>query len=120
MRKRWVVVALVSMAAIALLATSSSAISRWGDIGGGLSYDALQIDGGRGSCTISGIIKNNTRTLLDGVYIKIYAWDNFDRLEWSHILFIKAIEAGGEWRFAERIYDCDERNPYKLTFQVTK
>lgn len=118
--KKLVVVALVAMAGIALLATSSSAISRWGDIGGGFSYDRLDIRGGGGECVISGIIKNGTGELQDGVFIKIYAWDKFDRLEWSKVLFIKAIAAGGEWEFAETISDCDEKNPYRMTFKVTK
>lgn len=114
--KKWLFVLLV----LSTTASSAHAISRWGDIGEGLKYDALQIDGGRGYCIISGIVKNENREMLDGVWINIYAWDKFDQLEWSHILFIKAIEAGGEWRFSERISDCDETNPYKLTFRVTK
>lgn len=39
---------LIIIAALLSIATTVNAISRWGNIGSGFSYDALQIDGGRG------------------------------------------------------------------------
>lgn len=112
---------LAMCAVIALsIASPAMAISMWGKISEDLEYDNLSITKGQGYCTISGKVKNKKREIRDGVFIKIYAYNNQDTMLWSHLLFIKTLPASGEASFSERIYDCTEKDPYKMEFKVNE
>ena len=101
--------------------TSALAISRWGKVNSIYSYDNLSINENRnGTCNISIGFKNNSREMHEGVFINMYAYDNFGKLLWKETFFIKVIQEGATVQMQETIYDCKEGNPYKIEFKVTE
>lgn len=112
---------LTALIAAMLMTTAAHALDKRGDINDKYSYENLEVaDTRNGNCRISGTIVNRSKEIASGVFITFYAFDNFDQLQWSHIVWVKAIDKGGKYRFSETILRCTEDNPYRFKFKVTE
>ncbi|MEE4357512.1 MAG: FxLYD domain-containing protein [Desulfococcaceae bacterium] len=112
---------LTALIAAMLMTTAAHALDKRGDINGKYSYENLEVkDTRNGKCRISGTIVNHSDQIASGVYITFYAFDNFDQLQWNHIVWVKAIDKGGKYPFNETILHCTEDNPYRFDFKVTE